>query len=85
MVPIALFCFALAGIGLLGLNVWYYRALVNARNDADAYCRWHNPGNKRPLLRLMQWSERVKSAWRHQLRRDGIFLILFLAWNDGAR
>ena len=37
MVPIALFCFALAGIGLLGLNVWYYRALVNARSDADAY------------------------------------------------
>ena len=30
------------------------------------------------FLRLMQWSERVKSAWRHQLRRDGIFLILFL-------
>jgi hypothetical protein len=38
MVPIALFCFAFAGIGLLGLNVWYYRALVNARHDADAYC-----------------------------------------------
>lgn len=37
MVPIALFCFALAGIGLLGLNVWYCRALANARSDADAY------------------------------------------------
>ena len=37
MVPIALFCFVLAGLGLLGFNVWYYRALTDARSEADAY------------------------------------------------
>jgi hypothetical protein len=37
MVPIALFCFAIAGLGLLGFNVWYCRALANARSEADAY------------------------------------------------
>jgi len=37
MVPIALFCFALAGLGLLGFNVWICRALTNARSEADAY------------------------------------------------
>jgi hypothetical protein len=37
MVPIALFCFVVAGLGLLGFNVWYYRALTDARSEADAY------------------------------------------------
>ena len=37
MVPISLFCFALAGVGLLGFNVWTRRALTNARIEADAY------------------------------------------------
>jgi len=37
MVPFALFCFVLAGLGLLGFNIWYCRALTLARSEADAY------------------------------------------------
>jgi hypothetical protein len=37
MVAIAFFCFVLSGLGLLGFNVWYYRALTDARSEADAY------------------------------------------------
>lgn len=37
MVAIALLCFVLAGLGLLVFNVWYYRALTDARSEADAY------------------------------------------------
>lgn len=38
MAPIAIFCFALGGLGLLGFNVWYWHALTHARSQADAYC-----------------------------------------------
>ena len=44
MVPTAIFCFALAGVGFLGFNVWYRRALTHARSQADAYLAVARPG-----------------------------------------
>lgn len=34
---LAIAAFVLAGLGLVGLNVWYCRALFRARCEADAY------------------------------------------------
>jgi hypothetical protein len=35
MIPLAIIAFTLAGLGLLGLNLSYYRALARARREAD--------------------------------------------------
>ncbi len=78
MVAIALLCFVLAGLGLLGFNVWYYRALTDARSEADAYWTLARSWQTPPPLRSMRWSNRAESTWRHQIRQDGIFSIEFL-------
>ena len=85
MVTIALFCFAIAGLGLLCFNVWYCRALTRARSEAEAYWALALSWQETATLAVdaMEQSRRKHVAassvesWRHQIRQDGMFLIEF--------
>ena len=67
MVPIALFCFVLAGLGLLGFNVWYCRALADARSEADAHWTLAQSWQKTATLAVdaMEQSRRRHVAASH--------------------
>jgi hypothetical protein len=72
MVPIAIFCFALASIGLLGINIWYCRALANARSDAETYWALAQSWQKTAALAIdaMDQSHRKSLAALKPVGRD---------------
>ena len=86
MVPIAVFCFALGSLGLLGFNVWYWRALTHARSQADAYWAVARSWQVTAALAVdaMERSHQKHLAASNPARRD-ILDSSFLQWNDVAR